>query len=118
MSYIIPFLSSPFGCAFRAYKGANFELPLQKQSMFFSQRVYKGDPEYNTVLKSLPGNHVKEEIQPFLDKEKLRKDLIIVETPNLGICAAQGTNMFRKGDAVVMLAPGLHDKDKENLSTF
>lgn len=39
--------------------------------------------------------------------------MIVVETPNLGICTAQGTNLFRKGDAVVSLAPGLHDKDKE-----
>jgi hypothetical protein len=109
MSYIIPFLSLPFGYAFQAYKNVSFELPL----VFFSERVYKGDPYYNMTLRNLPGNHVKEEIQPFLDKEKIREDLIVVETPNLGICAAQGTNLFRKGDAIVMLAPGLHDKDKE-----
>jgi hypothetical protein len=113
MSCIIPFLSFPFGFAFQAYKSASFELPLVKQSLFFSQRVYKGDPDYNTTLKRLPGNRVKEEIQPFLDKEKIRKDLIVVETPNLGICAAEGTNLFKKGDAVVMLAPGFHNKDKE-----
>ncbi len=113
MSYIIPFLTSPFGYAFQAYKGASFELPLIKQSRFSSQRVYKGDPEYNIILRSFPGNHVKEQIQPFLEKEKIRKDLIVVETPNDGICAALGTNLFKKGDAVVMLAPGLNDKDQE-----
>ena len=109
MSYIIPFLSSPFKYAFHAYKSVSFEVSLVKQK----QRVYKGDPDYNATLRSLPGNHVKEEIQPFLDKEKIRKDLIVVETPISGMGAAQGTNLFRKGDAVVMLAPGFHAKDKE-----
>lgn len=83
MSYTIPFLSSPFGYAFQAYKNVSFELPLMKRNLFFSQqqglsfsqgrRVYKGDSDYNTVLRSLPGYHVKEEIQPFLDKEQIRK---------------------------------------------
>lgn len=113
MSYIIPFLGSPLGYAFQAYKAASFELPLVKQDLLFSERVYKSSPDYSATLKRLLGYHLKETIQPFLDKEKIRKDLVVVESINDGICNAQGTNLFRKGDAVVQLAPGFHNKDKE-----
>jgi hypothetical protein len=111
MLKIIPFLSVPVGYVIQAYKEANFELPLHKG--IFSERVYKSDPEYNALVKILPGSHIKKEILPFLEKKKVREDLIVVETVNIGVCSAKGTNMFRKGDAALLLAPGLHAKDKE-----
>lgn len=115
MSSIIPLVITPGAYAFQAYKAVSYELTLVKTSFFDfqQQKVYKGDPDYNAIFRSLSVNHVKEEIQPFLDKEKIRKDLIVIETPNRGICSAKGTNLFRKGDALVMLAPGIHAEDKE-----
>lgn len=117
--FIIPILFSPASCALEAYKAANFELPLQKQSKIFGnlifepRRLHKSDPDYHQIVKALPGYHIKAEIQPFLDQENVREDLIIVESMNLGICSAAGTNIFSKGDAVVRLAPGFLQTDKD-----
>lgn len=120
MSFIIPFLTSPADFSRLAYKAATFELPLARRFIHYSddwvvktERVYKSDPGYNLALKDLPGYHIKEEIQPFLDRAKIREDLIVVERLTREICAAEGTNIFSKSDAAVYLAPGFYDADKE-----
>jgi len=116
MSLISGLFTLPFGAAFHAYKQARFELPLEQRSWFGSERVYKGDPRYAQILSTLPSSHIKSAMQPFLDKAKIRKDLMFIETPTLGFCSASGTNMFRNGDAVVMVAPGFYETDKDACS--
>lgn len=108
----IPFLTSPIAYAVITYQSTNFELPIQSGNYFSSKRVYKSDPDYDQVIRKLPGFHIKTEIQPFLDQEKIRKDLIVVETPDADICSAFGTNFFNKGDAIVFVAPGFNEADK------
>jgi hypothetical protein len=113
MSFI-PCLMSPLGFAFQAYQGASYQLPLlmaNPNNLKF-ETIYKGHPAYDSILSKVPGKQVKQQIQPFLEKNEIRTDLIVIETPNLGLCAAQGTNLFKKGDALVMLAPGFYEKDK------
>ena len=80
------------------------------------ERVYKADPRYAQILRTLPGSHIKHAMQSFLDKAGIREDLIFVETPNLGFCNASGTNTFRNGDAAVMVAPGFYEADKDACS--
>jgi len=113
MSLISGLFTFPFGTAFQAYKQVRFELPLERKSSLGSERVYKGDPRYAQILSTLPGSHIKNAMQPFLDKIKIRKDLIFVEAPNLGFCSASGTNMFKNGDAAIMVAPGFYEADKD-----
>lgn len=113
MSFIIPFLTSPGSYALQAYKQACFKSPWQKQT---GLRESKGDLDYNQTEESLSGNDIKTEMQPFLDKERIRKDLIIEEVPNLGFCSALGTNMFIKSDAAIVVSPGFYAADKEACS--
>jgi hypothetical protein len=113
MSLVSGLFTLPVGTAFQAYKQVRFELPLEQRSLFGSERVYKADPRYAQLLSTLPGSHIKSAMQPLLDKAGIRKDLIFVEVPNLGFCSASGTNMFRNGDAAVMVAPGFYEADKD-----
>ena len=113
MSIIGGLLSLPFGFAIQAYKQACFELPLQDENF---KRIHKNDSRYNEILKSLPGNHIKDAMQPFLDKVGIRKDLIFVEYPNMGFCSAKGTNMFRKNDAAVIIAPDFYEASNDACS--
>src|SRR3989338_231014 len=116
MSLVSGLFTLPVGTAFQAYKQVRFELPLEQRNLFGSERVYKADPRYAQLLSTLPGSHIKSAMQPFLDKAGVRKDLIFVETPNLGICGALGTNMLSNGDAAVMVAPGFYEADKDACS--
>jgi hypothetical protein len=116
MSLISGLFILPAGTAFQAYKQVSFELPLEESSLVSSERVYKDDPRYAQILSTLPGSHIKSAMQPFLDKAKIRKDLIFVENLNLGFCSALGTNMFRNGDAAVIVAPGFYEADKDACS--
>jgi hypothetical protein len=108
------FVSGLFNCllafptAFKAYKQAHFE---------FSTPFCKADPRRAEMLSYLPGNQIKTAMQPFLDKSGIRKDVIFIETITLKILCAVGTNMFRRGDAVVYVSAGLYELD-ENLSRW
>lgn len=116
MSLVSGLFTLPVGLAFQVYKQVRFELPLEGRSWASSERIHKTDPRYAEVLSALPGSHIKSAMQPFLDKAGIRKDLIFVETPNLGFCSASGTNMFRNGDAAVMVAPDFYEADKDACS--
>lgn len=116
MSLVSGLFTLPVGTAFQAYKQVRFELPLEQRSLLGSERVYKADPRYAQLLSTLPGSHIKSAMQPFLDKAGIREDVIFVEAPNLGFCSASGTNMFRNGDAAVMVAPGFYEADKDACS--
>jgi Zn-dependent protease with chaperone function len=116
MSLVSGLFTLPVVTALQAYKQARFELPLKRSSIFGSERVYKADSRYAQVLSTLPGSHIKSAMQPFLDKAGIRKDLIFVEAPNIGFCSASGTDMFRNGDAAVVVAPGFYEADKDACS--
>lgn len=113
MSLFSGLFTLPVGFALQAYTQACFEFPLEQRSLFGSKRIPKTDPAYAEVLSTLPGGHIKTAIQPFLDKSGIRKDLIVVEAPNLGFCTALGTSMFTKSDVAVLVAPGLYEADKD-----
>lgn len=38
----------------------------------------------------------------------IRKDLIVTEKLNPWVCAAQGSNFFTKGDAMIWVTPDFH----------
>jgi len=105
MLSIIPFFTTPFGLGLQALKQARYEVPLF--------RVYQNNPDYQSALKKLPGHNIKSEIQPFLEKAGVRKDLIIFEGSNLMLFSCAGTNMFTKGDAAILVPPKFHATDKE-----
>ncbi len=86
MSFVIPFLTYPIPYINKLFAVVENEFPLKN------------------IINRLPGNHLKEKNQDFLDKEGLRKDLIIYEGSNPGFCAASGTNMFSNSDAIVYIA--------------
>lgn len=113
MSLLSGLFTLPTGSAFQAYKEANFEVPLEKRTPWGSKRIRKADPEYAQEVSTLPGSHVKTAMQPFLDKSGIRKDLMFIEAVNLGFCSASGTNIFTKGDAAVILAPGFYEADQD-----
>ena len=114
MSLISGLFTLPIGYAMLAYKQVRFEFPLMgSENGKDFERIYKSDSRYNEVLQSLPGTHIKKKMQPFLDNVGIRKDIIFAETPNLGFCSGVGTNMFKKYDAAVMIAPGFYEADKD-----
>lgn len=113
MSLISGMFTLPTGWAIQAYKAACFEVPLEKKSLLGSEIIYKNDYRYEEILKKLPGSHIKDAMQGFLDHVKIRKDLVFIETPNLGFCSAAGTNIFSKHDAAILIAPGFYEADKE-----
>lgn len=70
-----------------------------------------------TCIKGMPhdpfSDHIKSAMQPFLDKVGIRKDLTFIEWRNPNIFVSAGTNIFKNGDAAVMVAPGSDQVDKE-----
>src|SRR5690348_4737174 len=111
--FVIPFLFSPCGYSLQAYKSTHVEVPIVANNLFGQRRVYKGSEEYDQLIKTLPGYNIKTELQPFFDRMGIRKDLIVAEKLNLGFCAAQGTNFFTKGDAVILVTPNFQNIDKD-----
>ncbi len=76
-------------------------------------RIPKGTEAYDNAVKKLPGHHIKESFDSFLTKTGIRKDVMIVERAKMGLGASTGNNFYRRGDAVVVLAPGLYETDKD-----
>jgi hypothetical protein len=111
--FTIPFLSSPFGYSLQAYKSTRVEIPIVANTLFRQRRVYKGSEEYDQAITTLAGCNIKTELQPFFDRMGVRKDLIVIERFNFGFCAAQGTNFFTKGDAIISVAPNFQNVDKD-----
>jgi Zn-dependent protease with chaperone function len=92
MTYLIPFLTFPLLNTYNAYKSTTIEFP---------------------SLDSL-NNEIKAQLDPFLKNAGLRNDLIIHEVAKRGIIAfAQGTNLFTSGAAIITVAMGLNNLDKE-----
>ncbi|MEX1012932.1 MAG: M48 family metalloprotease [Waddliaceae bacterium] len=108
MSLVSGFFTLPFQHAKAAYDAATFNFSLT----FNGQPVHKNDNRYDTVLKQLPGSHIKEEMQPFLEKVGLRKDPIFYETPNPGIFSTVGADIFKNSDTTVLITPGIYEADK------
>ncbi|MEL7431329.1 MAG: hypothetical protein AAGI90_02200 [Chlamydiota bacterium] len=112
--FIYGLLIFPFGYLMQAYKEACFEVPIQGEYRDRSvERIYKSDPRYNEALENIQNSHIKEQMQPFLKKCGVRKDLIFLEAPSLSLCTAIGTNMFQKGDATILVSKGFHQTDEE-----
>lgn len=103
----------PLGYAMQTYKDTCFEFPLVERVRSGERRVYKNDPRYNSLLASLPGHQIKDDMKPFLARHQIREDLIFVETPNLGVGVANGSNRFTRHDAAIFIAPGFYDTDKD-----
>jgi Peptidase family M48 len=104
---------TPLEYAARIYNLSDFELPVFRQDTFFPTIVHKNDTDYNQVLQNQPGFHIKKKIEPVLQNENIREDLIVIERPHQGLSCAQGTNMFSNGDAVIVVEPGFYDMDPE-----
>ncbi len=113
MSLLSGFFTLPSALALYVYKRMRFELSLWQGLESGSEIIRKADPRYAQLLSDLVDSQIKNEMQEFLDKARIRKDLIFVETPNLGICSASGTNFFKNGDAVIEVAPGFYEFDKD-----
>ncbi len=65
-------------------------------------------------VQKLPGHEIKTEMQPFLDKMGIRRDLIVVEQVNAGVGMTVGTNDFTRGDAVLLfITPKFYETDME-----
>ncbi len=116
MSLVSGLFTLPFGRAFQIYLHASYEFPLEEKRFVGPERVYKADPRYAELLRALPGSQIKGAMQPFLDQAGIRKDLIFFEDPNEGLASALGTNMFKNGNAVVRVAPGFYENDKDACS--
>ncbi len=113
MSLASGIFTFPWEFVLNFYNMMYFNLPLYQESQLGLERIHKTDSRYAQLLSTLPGSQIKNEMQPFLNEAGIRGDLIFVETPNQGACSASGTNMFRNGDAVIMVDPDLHEADKD-----
>lgn len=113
-------LSFPFKKCRRAHKVMtnHFSFPL---TISDHEVIDKNDVRYQTVLTTLPGFHLKDEMKFLLKKERLRQDLVITK---IAIChllpghvgelgAALGTNLFKNSQTLVVYTPGYLEKDKE-----
>ena len=109
MSLLSGIFTLPFGTALQAYKQVNWENPLTLNS----ERIFKSDERYAEVLGILSKSPIKTAMQPFLDRTGMRKDLMFIESTNIGFCASAGTSMFKKADAAVLVAPRFYDVDKD-----
>ena len=116
MSLVSGIFTLPYSYVRLAYQQTSLKFSLEERSDLGSETICKGDSRYAEVLKKLPGSHLKADMQPFLDKSGVRKDLIFFETPNIGLCSAVGTNRFTKGAAIIRVAPGFCEADKEACS--
>jgi hypothetical protein len=99
----------PLANAFLACAGANYKFCVYMEN--HPVPLYKSYPEYPKLLDKMQMHQIKEEAQTFLEMQGIRKDLIICEKNNPGICQACGTNYFCESDAAVLIAPGLYAQD-------
>lgn len=109
--FALSIVFSPIKYAYAAFEAINIDLPLDDVNT--SGRVFKGTPEYDLAIQSLPGFQTKTHLQPFLDQMGIRKDIIFIEANNPHACLAIGTNLFTKGDAAIVIAPDFELVDKE-----
>ncbi|MFA6118486.1 MAG: hypothetical protein WCT85_01130 [Parachlamydiales bacterium] len=102
---VLPLLYIPFEYSMRAFTNTHL--------YFIPDEIrdnVKNSPDQ--MCSSLIHGFDTTELQPFFDKIKMRKDLVVSEELNSGFCSALGTNFF-KGDAAIMVSPGFNNEDKE-----
>lgn len=115
----------PFYALYGAYQALNIQVPLDVEfpledkngSSIQKKTLYKGDPLYQESLQFIPGMHIKHEMQSFLDKFGVRKDLIIgASVPRPEPIFAYGVSRYQKSDIMIgfrlrMLDYYAYDKD-------
>ena len=111
--FILSLIFSPFTFGFDAYNSMHDTFPLSIRRRNRQSLIYKNDRHYDTILKKIPGADIKVKMKPFLDAQRIRKDLIIVETKSHCFCAASGNNDFTTGQAVIYSHPGFYKLDKD-----
>lgn len=80
--------------------------------------AYKSATYKESTTKQTPSEtQIFQNLQPFLEKIGIRKDLKIKETINYGFAEAIGTNYFTCSDAIIHTAPKFHQVDP-NASSF
>lgn len=124
MSLLSGLFTLPIHSALQAYKAAHYELLLQRKHIDVAtqttcyERFLKKTCTDQTILENIRGMYIKTmAMQDFFTKSGIRSDVMVVETPNIGLCQAVGTNIFKGSDAVILVEPGLYQVDK-NLCTI
>src|SRR3989338_5449157 len=102
-------LGIPGFYALIAYKDIHYTATLREGT----REIAKNPERYSQLIQRLPGSNIKKEMQPFLDRVGIRKDLMIIEKLNSGFCAAVGTNFFTQGDGIIVVSPNFQNVDKE-----
>jgi hypothetical protein len=108
MAILLRGLALPIDQIYLSYYNFNFKYPLVKNGRI----VRKEDPRYKSLLEKLPGNEIKNEVSSFLEAHGIRKDIIFHEIKNNFILAAAGSNFEKISDSLVMILPGLYQRDK------
>jgi len=67
-------------------------------------RRFDADPQHDGTI---------DEMRSLLDREKIRKDLQIVELFRATNCYATGTNILSRGEGTIVVPSGFRDVDKE-----
>ncbi len=113
MSLFSGLFTLPLGAALGAYKQIHLKIPLEERNFSSSAGIDPDDPICAQRSSTFSGSHIKRGMEPFLDKVNIRKDLIFIEVSSLGFASALGTNIFKNGDAVILVAPGFYEADKD-----
>ncbi len=115
MSLLSGGFTLPIGFAYRTYKQLFLDFPLKATSSDTGsvELIRKDDPRYKPYLEYLPGNKIKNEMKLFLDSVGIREDVIFYETKRVEGPAAGGTNMCKRGSAVIYIPPRFFKRDKE-----
>ena len=114
--YAIPFLFPVYYSCRIAYDSTHIsnspKLTVTNHDSSESRSI--SSEEYDKIYQTRPGYKIKTELQPFLDRIGIRKDLIITGEIYEGhVASAMGTNYFNKGKAIIQIAPNFQHVDKD-----
>jgi len=109
---ILPFLlGGPINNACLAYLAIHEKIKLY-EGTFMKFEVRYGTSQYNESIREISLNALKKELQPLLDQEGIRKDLMVVDMSD-HIAAAKGTHFFPNSQLSIGISRKLFDTDKE-----
>ena len=95
MTPIFCCLTTPLGYAIQAYQCTHLKGP------------------HHRCAQSNPRQPIKKELQPFLDRMGIRKDLLMLEDSHIVGCMAQGTNHGLQGSAIIWVSQSLQKADPD-----
>lgn len=110
---IVAFMVAPL-IGMIAYRNAHIEKSIITENQFGSgERLARGTVDYAQKIQALPGAHIKDELQPFIERMRIRKDVVILEKRDVKFCSWEGANSFTQRDAVIYVHPDFYASDRE-----